>query len=63
MGVTDLSFHHRYAIREIRDPKGLLGIVDRAVLLLPEDKKAMFDRRAIGNFRWVTVFKRDHCGA
>lgn len=34
--------HYRYKIREIKDPKGLLGIVDRAVLLLREDKKSMF---------------------
>ncbi|MCF4173814.1 glycine betaine ABC transporter substrate-binding protein [Vibrio mediterranei] len=29
--------HFKYDIREIKDPKGLLGIVDRAVLLVPED--------------------------
>lgn len=34
--------HYRYKIREIKDPKGLLGSVDRAVLLLPEDKKSLF---------------------
>ncbi|QIA66140.1 glycine/betaine ABC transporter [Vibrio astriarenae] len=34
--------HYRYDIREIKDPKGLLGIVDRAVLLLREDKKSLF---------------------
>ncbi len=34
--------HYRYDIREIKDPKGLLGIVDRAVLLLREDKKSQF---------------------
>ncbi|MEZ9565959.1 glycine betaine ABC transporter substrate-binding protein [Vibrio artabrorum] len=34
--------HYRYDIREIKDPKGLLGIVDRAVLLLREDKKKLF---------------------
>lgn len=33
---------YKYAIREIKEPKGLLGIVDRAVLLLREDKKALF---------------------
>ncbi len=33
--------HYRYKIREINEPKGLLGIVDRAVLLLREDKKSM----------------------
>lgn len=30
--------HHRYHIREIKDPKGLLGGVDRAVLLAREDR-------------------------
>ncbi|MDN2483455.1 glycine betaine ABC transporter substrate-binding protein [Vibrio agarivorans] len=34
--------HYRYDIRELKDPKGLLGIVDRAVLLLREDKKKLF---------------------
>ena len=34
--------HSRYNIREIREPEGLLGIVDRAVLLLREDKKSLF---------------------
>lgn len=31
-------FHYSYNIRELREPKVLLGIVDRAVLLLREDK-------------------------
>ncbi|OAN11120.1 glycine/betaine ABC transporter [Photobacterium jeanii] len=30
--------HHKYMIREIEEPKGLLGIVDKAVLLLREDR-------------------------
>lgn len=34
--------HYKYTIREISDPKGLLGIVDRAVLLLREDRKSWF---------------------
>jgi glycine betaine/proline transport system substrate-binding protein len=34
--------HYRHHIREIVEPKGLLGIVDRAVLLLRDDKKALF---------------------
>ncbi|MGL6313597.1 glycine betaine ABC transporter substrate-binding protein [Vibrio sp. WXL103] len=34
--------HHGYKIRELEEPKGLLGIVDRAVLLLREDKKSLF---------------------
>lgn len=39
--------HYRYNIREIEDPKELLGIVDRAVLLLPEDKKDLFSEKQI----------------
>lgn len=34
--------HHKYDIRELKEPKGLLGVVDKAVLLLREDKKPMF---------------------
>ena len=30
--------HHRYRIRDLKDPKGLLGSVDRAVLLAREDR-------------------------
>jgi len=30
--------HHRHRIRELKDPKGLLGGVDRAVLLAREDR-------------------------
>ncbi|NOU60154.1 glycine betaine ABC transporter substrate-binding protein [Marinifilum caeruleilacunae] len=33
---------HLYNIRELKDPKGLLGPVDRAVLLLREDRKHLF---------------------
>lgn len=33
--------HHRYRIRELKDPKGLLGSVDRAVLLAREDRLAL----------------------
>ncbi|MDO6853068.1 glycine betaine ABC transporter substrate-binding protein [Cellulophaga lytica] len=36
--------HYKYNIREIKEPKGLLGIVDKAVLLLREDKKEMFTK-------------------
>ncbi|WP_062663155.1 glycine betaine ABC transporter substrate-binding protein [Grimontia celer] len=39
--------HYRYAIREIKEPKGLLGIVDRAVLLLREDKQSLFTEAQI----------------
>lgn len=34
--------HHKFAIREIAEPKGLLGIVDRAVLLLQQDRASLF---------------------
>lgn len=37
-----LFLHYRYDIRELKEPKGLLGIVDRAVLLLRDDKKNLF---------------------
>ena len=39
--------HYKYNIREIKEPKGLLGIVDRAVLLLREDKKDLFTKEQI----------------
>ncbi|MGL6258982.1 glycine betaine ABC transporter substrate-binding protein [Vibrio sp. WXL210] len=39
--------HHAYKIRELEDPKGLLGIVDRAVLLLRDDKKSLFNSQQI----------------
>ncbi|MCX8779123.1 glycine betaine ABC transporter substrate-binding protein, partial [Vibrio parahaemolyticus] len=34
--------HHKHDIREVVEPKGLLGVVDRAVLLVPEDMKVFF---------------------
>jgi glycine betaine/proline transport system substrate-binding protein len=34
--------HYKYKIRELKDPKGLLGTVDRAVLLLREDRRSLF---------------------
>lgn len=34
--------HYQYHIREIKEPDGLLGTVDQAVLLLRADKKAYF---------------------
>lgn len=33
--------HHRYRIRNLKDPKGLLGSIDRAVLLAREDRLAL----------------------
>ncbi|WNJ17122.1 glycine betaine ABC transporter substrate-binding protein [Pontibacter sp. G13] len=39
--------HYKYKIREVKDPKGLLGIVDRAVLLLREDRKDWFSEEQI----------------
>jgi glycine betaine/proline transport system substrate-binding protein len=34
--------HSQYTIRELKDPKGLLGVVDKAVLLLREDRITLF---------------------
>lgn len=34
--------HHKFTIREIIEPKALLGIVDRAVLLLRQDRAEKF---------------------
>lgn len=34
--------HYKYTIREIVEPKGLLGIVDRALLLLRQDRSSYF---------------------
>ncbi|CAM4295759.1 glycine betaine ABC transporter substrate-binding protein [Vibrio neonatus] len=39
--------HHKYAIREVIEPKGLLGIVDRAVLLLREDQAKVFSQEQL----------------
>ena len=39
--------HHRYSIRELQEPKGLLGSVDRAVLLLREDKQSLFSKNEL----------------
>ncbi|MEM6737655.1 MAG: glycine betaine ABC transporter substrate-binding protein [Bacteroidota bacterium] len=36
--------HYKYTIRELKEPKGLLGTVDKAVLLLREDKKFIFSQ-------------------
>ncbi|QDT03244.1 Glycine betaine/carnitine transport binding protein GbuC precursor [Rubripirellula lacrimiformis] len=36
--------HYQYAIRELAEPKGLLGTVDKAVLLLRQDKQSMFTK-------------------
>ncbi len=34
--------HYRYTIREVKEPKGLLGIVDKAVLRVRDDNKSLF---------------------
>lgn len=39
--------HYKYKIRELKEPKGLLGIVDKAVLLLREDKKQLFSQQQL----------------
>lgn len=36
--------HFKHKIREIREPKGLLDVVDRAVLLIRDDKKQLFTK-------------------
>ncbi|KGK30867.1 glycine betaine ABC transporter substrate-binding protein [Cellulophaga sp. E6(2014)] len=36
--------HYKYNIRELKEPKGLLGSVDKAVLLLRKDKENMFTK-------------------
>ncbi|MEL7037243.1 MAG: glycine betaine ABC transporter substrate-binding protein [Cyanobacteria bacterium J06592_8] len=36
--------HYRYNIRELKDPKGLLGTVDRAVLLLRQNRASLFTK-------------------
>ena len=39
--------HYRYTIRELLEPKGLLGGVDKAVLLLREDRAEIFSASEI----------------
>ena len=39
--------NYKYNIREIKDPKVLLGVVDKAVLLLREDRKSLFTKAQI----------------
>ncbi|WP_222617392.1 glycine betaine ABC transporter substrate-binding protein [Flavobacterium muglaense] len=39
--------HYKYKIRELKEPKGLLGVVDKAVLLLREDKKQLFSQQQL----------------
>lgn len=39
--------HYKYKIREIMEPKGLLGVVDQAVLIVPEDKKTLFTKEQL----------------
>lgn len=39
--------HYKYKIREIKEPKGLLGIVDSAVMLLREDKQSLFNKEEL----------------
>ena len=36
--------HSQYTIRELKEPKGLLGVVDKAVLLLRKDKADRFTK-------------------
>ncbi|MEM9920194.1 MAG: glycine betaine ABC transporter substrate-binding protein [Bacteroidota bacterium] len=39
--------NYKYNIRELEDPKGLLGVVDKAVLLLRADRKEKFTKAQI----------------
>jgi len=39
--------HFKYDIRELKDPKGLLGGVDKAVLLIRDDKKHLFTSKQL----------------
>ncbi len=39
--------HHKYKIRELEDPKGLLGIVDKAVLVVRDDRKEVFTKEQL----------------
>lgn len=39
--------HSRYTIRGLSDPKGLLGVVDKAVLLLRKDKESLFTQEQL----------------
>lgn len=39
--------HARYTISELKDPKGLLGVVDKAVLLLRTDKESLFTQEQL----------------
>ncbi|WP_249295593.1 glycine betaine ABC transporter substrate-binding protein, partial [Pseudoalteromonas piscicida] len=39
--------HYKHTIRALKEPKGLLGVVDRAVLLLREDKQVLFNQAQI----------------
>ncbi len=39
--------HAKYTIRELKDPKGLLGIVDKAVLLIRDDQKHLFTSKQL----------------
>ena len=39
--------HSRYSIRELADPKGLLGTVDKAVTLLRQDRSSIFTAEQI----------------
>ncbi|PZW77413.1 glycine betaine/proline transport system substrate-binding protein [Pseudomonas sp. 2848] len=64
--------HHSYRIRELKDPKGLLGSVDRAVLLARDDRLSGFSAaqlQVLDNIRLdnTIVAELDHainrCGA
>jgi len=43
--------HHRYRIREVREPKGLLGGTDRATLIIRKDAEQRVGAAALGELR------------
>ncbi|QDV66276.1 glycine betaine ABC transporter substrate-binding protein [Crateriforma conspicua] len=47
--------HFKHKIRELREPKGLLGVVDKAVLLLRDDQSTLFtedELKTLDSLRW-----------
>ncbi len=46
--------HHKYNIRELKEPKGCLGVVDRAVMLLREDKQHLFTKEQVAKLDSLT---------
>lgn len=51
--------HHKYKIRELKDPKGLLGGKDRAVLLLAENAAGHFTQAQLRVLDNIRMLNRD----